>query len=62
MATGEKDHRTIKKLEDGETMNSRIEHFVREYAYMTGAEDPREFWDRALSRWHRAVVIGHVSR
>ena len=59
MATGEKDQRTIKKLEDGESMNSRIEHFVREYAYITGAQDPREFWDRALSQWHGH---GHAPR
>ena len=47
------DHQEVPRI--GETMNSRDRSSPsgRMLAYMTGAEDPREPWDRALSRWHQ---------
>lgn len=48
------DVRTVNRLEKGATMGRDIDRFVAQYAYLCGLDDPREFWDRALARWHKS--------
>ena len=54
MATSlEVNWRTIRRLEKGETMGRDIDRFVTQYAYLTGVQDAREFWESAMKRWRK---------